>query len=122
MRIFIFIALLFCACSSNFPPLKNIDFTQKTFRITSQNKSDILYISKDSNAYIFALFDPLGAPLAHKKFENNKFESMKFLPPKKYYDKLFFYILTLLENKQNNGIYVIGDKTFEVKEIENNLK
>lgn len=46
----------------------------------------------------FIIFDSLGMPIINKEYMNNKFKSVKFLPPNNKYDELFKYIISTSGN------------------------
>ncbi len=61
----------------------------------------------------FIVFDTLGMPIVSKEYSNNKFHSVKFLPPNSKYDVLFAYIVEN-EGSKDKFLFNIGDKSITV--------
>lgn len=93
----------FCACAK-YPQIALESFERESFSVQIAQNLYVLYVSSDSKAYHFALFDALGAPVASKILQNGTFSNAKFLPPNARYDEIFIESLRLLQRGESQKI------------------
>ena len=106
---------IFCACAK-YPQITLDSFERESFSVKIAQDSYMLYVAHNSpNSYHFALFDSLGAPVAHKILQNGNFSDTKLLPPSAKYNEIFIESLHLLERGESHKIA----KNYEILRVEN---
>lgn len=113
-----FLAILFAifsaGCAKKFDISAPKNNAQTEFGVRADDLDARLVVLSKDGAYEFVMFDALGAPIAHKRLENGKFQSLKFLPPKGDLDGLFAGVTQILDAGANGGLVRVNSKKYEV--------
>lgn len=113
----IVLALFFIGCATKFdvPEMKN--FNQVEFIIKDGKENYRLIVAHADESYRFMMFDALLSPVADYELKDNKFKSLKFLPPKSGLDGLFIGILQVLKADKSGAKIRSSGKIYEVQSV-----
>lgn len=110
----IFLIVFILGCSTKYNLVKLDEFSKKEFVVEYDKKIARLFVSSQNGVYKFVMIDSLGVPLSSKKFENNKFANLKFLPPNSKFDKLFVEVSKMIKNNIKKDKFILENTEFKV--------
>lgn len=95
-RVFVLLGvgfLMFNGCVMKYKSIMLPSFEQKTFSLYEENQHYLLIASCKKTECLFSLIDSFGSPIVSRKYQNEVFSNVKFLPPNSKYDSLFYEII-----------------------------
>lgn len=106
----IFVILLLLGCAGKYDVVLPDNSFEKIFYIHYGDEKYFLSISKVDKVIKFGLFNAVGIPMAKKIFKENKLKNDGFLPPNKFYDKLFIKFINPEIINKNNILITVENK------------